>query len=82
MGHSEYFSTLSKYQRPELSEEEKSLLFKIMNDVDITNQLSSYLRFRNRGTEEIDRMASPLVKTKPHRRAQRQTIERNTKVQT
>ena len=62
MGHSEYFSTLSKYQRPELSEEEKSLLFKIMNDVDITNQLSSYLRFRNRGTEEIDRMAFPLVK--------------------
>ena len=62
MGYSEYFSALSKYQRPELSEEEKSLLFKIMNDVDITNQLSAYLRFRHRGTEEIDRMAESLIK--------------------
>ncbi len=60
--YTEYFSALSKYRKPTLSDHEKSLLFRIMNDLDISSQLGSYLKFRDKDNSiEIQSIAMRLI---------------------
>jgi len=60
--YNDYFAALSKYKKVEVSEQEKALLFKIMNDLDITGQLGSYLKFRDKDhSVEIQSLAMRLI---------------------
>ena len=62
MDYNDYFAALSKYKKVEVNEQEKALLFKIMNDLDITGQLGSYLKFRDRDhSVEIQSLAMRLI---------------------
>jgi len=60
--YNDYFAALSKYKKVEVNEQEKALLFKIMNDLDITGQLGSYLKFRDKDhSVEIQSLAMRLI---------------------
>jgi hypothetical protein len=60
--YTNYLEELSKYRKLALSEQDKGLLFRIMNDLDISSQLGSYLKFRDRdNTPEIQSLATRLI---------------------
>ena len=60
--YKDYFAALSKYKKVEVNEQEKALLFRIMNDLDITGQLGSYLKFRDKDhSVEIQSVAVRLI---------------------
>jgi hypothetical protein len=60
--YKDYFAALSKYKKVEITEQEKALLFRIMNDLDITGQLGSYLKFRDKDhSVEIQSVAVRLI---------------------
>jgi len=60
--YNDYFAALSKYKKLEANEQEKALLFRIMNDLDITGQLGSYLKFRDKDhSVEIQSVAARLI---------------------
>ena len=60
--YKDYFAALSKYKKAEVNEQEKALLFRIMNDLDITGQLGSYLKFRDKDHSiEIQSVAVRLI---------------------
>jgi len=60
--YKDYFAALSKYKKVEANEQEKALLFRVMNDVDITGQLGSYLKFRDKDhSVEIQSVAARLI---------------------
>ncbi|MDP9197339.1 MAG: hypothetical protein M3O24_02105 [Thermoproteota archaeon] len=62
MDYNDYVAALSKYKKVEATEQEKALLFKIMNDLDISSQLGSYLKFRDKNhSVEIQSLAARLV---------------------
>lgn len=61
MDYTDYFHSLSKYRKLTLNEQEKALLFRIMNDLDISSQLGSYLKFREKDTIEIQSLAARLI---------------------
>jgi hypothetical protein len=48
MDYSDYFSILYDYENKEVSSEEKSILFKVINSVDLSAQIGSYLKFRDK----------------------------------
>jgi hypothetical protein len=48
MDYSNYFATLYDYKRKEVRTEEKSILFKVINNVDFSAQIGSYLRLRDK----------------------------------
>ncbi|HEY7110796.1 MAG TPA: hypothetical protein VH415_15325 [Nitrososphaeraceae archaeon] len=60
--YTNYFEELSKYRKLALSEQDKSLLYRIMNELDISSQLGSYLKFRDKdNTPEIQTLATRLI---------------------
>jgi hypothetical protein len=60
--YKDYFAALSKYKKVEVNEQEKALLFRIMNDLDLTGQLGSYLKFRDKDhSVEIQSVAVRLI---------------------
>jgi hypothetical protein len=48
MDYSDYISILYEYENKEVSSEEKSILFKVINSVDLSAQIGSYLKFRDK----------------------------------
>ncbi len=48
MDYSNYFATLYDYKRKEVGTEEKSILFKVINNVDLSAQIGSYLKLRDK----------------------------------
>lgn len=60
--YTDYFNALSKYRKLTLNEQEKALLFRIMNELDISSQLGSYLKFRDRDNSiEVQSIATSLI---------------------
>lgn len=60
--YTDYFNELSKYRKLTLSDQEKGLLFRIMNDLDFSSQLGSYLKFRDKDNSlEIQSLALRLI---------------------
>ena len=60
--YTNYLEELSKYRKLALSEQDKGLLFRIMNDLDISSQLGSYLKFRDKdNSPEIQTLATRLI---------------------
>lgn len=60
--YKDYFAALSEYKKVEANEQEKALLFRVMNDLDITGQLGSYLKFRDKDhSVEIQSVAARLI---------------------
>jgi hypothetical protein len=60
--YTNYLEDLSKYRKLALSEQDKGLLFRIMNDLDISSQLGSYLKFRDKDSSpEIQTLATRLI---------------------
>jgi hypothetical protein len=60
--YTNYFEELSKYRKLALSEQDKSLLYRIMNDLDLSSQLGSYLKFRDKDSSpEIQTLATRLI---------------------
>ena len=48
MDYTNYIATLYDYKRKEVGTEEKSILFKVINNVDLSAQIGSYLRLRDK----------------------------------
>jgi hypothetical protein len=48
MDYSNYFATLYDYEKKEVGTEEKSILLKVINNVDFSTQLGSYLKLRDK----------------------------------
>ena len=48
MDYSDYLSILYDYENKEVGSEEKSILFKVINSVDLSAQIGSYLKFRDK----------------------------------
>jgi hypothetical protein len=48
MDYSNYFATLYDYEKKEVGTEEKSILFKVINNVDFSAQIGSYLKLRDK----------------------------------
>ena len=48
MDYSSYFAILYDYERKEVGTEEKSMLFKVVNSVDFSAQIGSYLKLRDK----------------------------------
>jgi hypothetical protein len=48
MDYSNYFATLYDYEKKEVGTEEKSILLKVINNVDFSAQLGSYLKLRDK----------------------------------
>jgi hypothetical protein len=48
MDYSNYFATLYDYEKKEVGVEEKSILFKVINNVDFSAQIGSYLKIRDK----------------------------------
>jgi hypothetical protein len=48
MDYSNYFAILYDYKRKEVGTEEKSILFKVINNVDFSAQIGSYLKLRDK----------------------------------
>jgi len=48
MDYSDYFSTLYDFEKKEVGAEEKSILFKLINNVDFSAQIGSYLKLRDK----------------------------------
>ena len=72
---------LSKYKKVEVSEQEKALLFRIMNDLDITGQLGSYLKFRDKDhSVEIQSVAMRLISQRVTRRKEKPVTKRLEKI--
>ena len=62
VNYKDYFAALSKYKQVQVNEQEKALLFRIMNDLDITGQLGSYLKFRDKDhSVELQSVAVRLI---------------------
>lgn len=60
--YTDYFSAISNYGKPTLNEQDKGLLFRIMNELDISSQLGSYLKFRDKDNSiEIQSIATRLI---------------------
>ena len=60
--YTDYFGAISNYGKPTLNEQDKALLFRIMNELDISSQLGSYLKFRDRDNSiEIQSIATRLI---------------------
>ncbi|HEY9399815.1 MAG TPA: hypothetical protein VIP29_07975 [Nitrososphaeraceae archaeon] len=60
MDYSNYFATLYDYEKKELGTEEKSILLKVINNVDLSAQIGSYLKLRDKNqlgdTSSISRL--------------------------
>ncbi|HJU78794.1 MAG TPA: hypothetical protein VJ599_04430 [Nitrososphaeraceae archaeon] len=48
MDYTNYFSILYDYENKDVGSEEKSILFKVINNVDLSAQIGSYLKLRDR----------------------------------
>jgi len=48
MDYSNYFQILYDYEKKQIGTEEKSILFKVINSVDISAQIGSYLKLRDK----------------------------------
>ena len=48
MDYTNYIATLYDYKRKEVGTEEKSILFKVINNVDLSAQIGSYLKLRDK----------------------------------
>ena len=48
MDYSNYLSILYDYEKKEVRSEEKSILFKVINSVDLSAQIGSYLKLRDK----------------------------------
>jgi hypothetical protein len=48
MDYSNYFSILYDYEKKQVGTEEKSILFKVINNVDLSAQIGSYLKLRDK----------------------------------
>ena len=48
MDYTNYLSTLYDYERKDVGSEEKSILFKVINNVDLSAQIGSYLKLRDK----------------------------------
>jgi hypothetical protein len=48
MDYSNYFATLYDYEKKEVGTEEKSILLKVINNVDFSSQIGSYLKLRDK----------------------------------
>jgi len=48
MDYSNYFSILYDYEKKQVGTDEKSILFKVINNVDLSAQIGSYLKLRDR----------------------------------
>lgn len=48
MDYSNYFQILYDYEKKQIGNEEKSILFKVINSVDISAQIGSYLKLRDK----------------------------------
>ena len=48
MDYSNYLSILYDYEKKEVGSEEKSILFKVINSVDLSAQIGSYLKLRDK----------------------------------
>lgn len=48
MDYSNYLSILYDYEKKEVGSEEKTILFKVINSVDLSAQIGSYLKLRDR----------------------------------
>lgn len=60
--YDDYLTELSRYRKLTLADDEKALLFRIMNDLDISSQLGSYLKFRDKDSSpEIQTIAMRLI---------------------
>ena len=80
--YNDYFVALSKYKKVEVNEQEKALLFKIMNDLDITGQLGSYLKFRDKDhSVEIQSLAMRFT-PKGYSKKEKPVTKRLEKIQT
>ena len=60
MDYSNYFATLYDYEKKEVGTEEKSILLKVLNNVDLSAQIGSYLKLRDKNqlgdTSSISRL--------------------------
>jgi hypothetical protein len=60
--YTNYFEEVSRYRKLALSEQDKNLLYRIMNELDISSQLGSYLKFRDKdNSPEIQTLATRLI---------------------
>src|SRR5881296_77637 len=48
MDYSNYFATIYDYKRKGIATEERSILFKVINNVDLSAQIGSYLKLRDK----------------------------------
>ena len=48
MDYSNYLKTLYDYEKNQVGTEEKSMLLKVINNVDFSAQIGSYLKFRDK----------------------------------
>ena len=48
MDYSNYFAILYDYEKKQIGAEEKSILFKVINNVDLSAQIGSYLKLRDK----------------------------------
>ena len=48
MDYSNYLKTLYDYEKKQVGTEEKSMLLKVINNVDFSAQIVSYLKFRDK----------------------------------
>ncbi len=64
MDYSNYFEILYDYKRKEIGTEEKSILFKIINNVDLSSQIGSYLKLRDKTQPGDNSSISKLIGSK------------------
>jgi hypothetical protein len=64
MDYSNYFATIYDYERKGIGTEERSILFKVLNNVDLSSQIGSYLKLRDKTQPRDISSISKLIGSK------------------
>jgi hypothetical protein len=64
MDYSNYFATVYDYKKKEIGTEERSILFKVINNVDLSSQIGSYLKLRDKTQPGDTSSISKLIGSK------------------
>ena len=64
MDYSNYFATIYDYERKGIGTEERSILFKVLNNVDLSSQIGSYLKRRDKTQPSDTSSISKLIGSK------------------
>jgi len=64
MDYSNYFATIYDYARKGIGTEERSILFKVLNNVDLSSQIGSYLKRRDKTQPSDTSSISKLIGSK------------------